>query len=260
MMHCAKCSIVSITSLLLVAMAADCPNALAGNVEFSADAVQSMAGQPSKSGKLHVGKLGSRFEFVENGQPIIHITRTDGIVRVLFPSTRSYMEFKAPPGAVPASMTPEAPCAPAPGVECRLDGDEQTTLGKLQKWTINAQGAPGPMHVWWDAARRLPLRQEMPDGSVMQAAPQAAQQFDGRAVETWDITLASKDGKQLKGLVLYAPDLGLTVKEQQPAGATRELRNVKMVALDPNLLEVPQGYAKMEPPAPPAQPSQQPRR
>lgn len=250
---------LGLTSLLLGAFAIDCPPAFAGNVEFVADAVQAIPGQQAKSGKLHVGKLGSRFEFTENNQPIVHITRTDGIVRILFPATHSYMEFKAPPGAVPSSMTPDAPCAPAPGIECRLDGDEETPLGKLQKWTITAQGGPSPMRIWWDAARRLPLRQELPDGSVMQAAPQGAQQYDGRNVETWDITLAPKGGQHVKGLVLYAPDLGLTVKEQQPAGATRELRNITVKALDPLLLEVPQGYTRMDPPQQPGQPQQPPR-
>lgn len=249
----------ALAALLIAGSALEGAAAHAGGVEFVADAVQSVPGQQPKSGKLQVGQKGSRFEFVENGQSIVHITRTDGIMRVLFPANHAYMEFKAPPGAVPASMTPEAPCAPAPGIECRLEGDEETPLGKLQRWSIIAKGAPGPMHVWWDAARRMPLRQEMPDGSTMQAAPKGTQSFDGRTVETWDITLATRDGQQLKGLVLYAPDIGLTVKEQQPAGATRELRNVKVQALDPQLLEVPQGYTQMEPPASAAPQAQPPR-
>lgn len=232
----------------------------AGNVQFVADAVQSLPGQGTKSGKLQVGDKGSRFEFVENGQTIVHITRIDGIVRVLLPAHKSYIEFQAPPGAVPASMTPEAPCAPSPDIDCRNEGDEQTPLGTLQRWTITPKGAPTGMRVWWDGKRRMPLRQELPDGSVMQATLKGSEQFDGRAVESFDIALTMRDGKQHTGRVLYAPDIGLTVLEQQPAGATRELRNVKIVAMDPAQLEVPQGFTKVDPAAvPPPSQQQQPR-
>lgn len=230
----------------------------AGGVQFVADAVQSQPGQPARSGRLQVGDKGSRFEFVDNGQTIVHITRVDGIVRVLFPAQKSYMEFKAPPGAVPASMTPEAPCTPAPDLDCRMEGEEQTPLGKLQKWTIAPKGAPTGMRVWWDGVRRMPLRQELPDGSVMQATLKGNDKFDGRAVESFDIALTLRDGKQHGGRVLYAPDIGLTVLEQQPAGSTRELRNVKLVAMEPRLLEVPEGFVKVDPAAL-APPQQQPR-
>lgn len=245
--------------LVLALLAQGAALAEAAGVQFSADAVQAQPGQQPKSGRLQVGDKGSRFEFVDNGQTIVHITRTDGIVRVLFPARKSYMEFKAPPGAVPASMTPEAPCTPAPDLDCRMDGEEQTPLGKLQKWTITPKGAPAGMRVWWDSQRRMPLRQELPDGSVMQATLKGTDKFDGRAVESFDITLAMRDGKQHGGRVLYAPDIGLTLLEQQPAGATRELRNVKVQQMDPSLLEVPEGYVKVDPPSAPP-PQQQPPR
>lgn len=239
-------------------LAAGSAMAEAGGVQFIADAVQSQPGQAAKSGKLQVGDKGSRFEFVENGQTIVHITRVDGIVRVLFPGNKSYMEFKAPPGAVPASMTPEAPCMPAPDIDCRMEGEEQTPLGKLQKWMITPKSAQAGMRVWWDGARRMPLRQELPDGSVMQATLKGSEQFDGRAVESFDIALTLKDGKQHHGRVLYAPDIGLTVLEQQPAGATRELRNVKVVAMEPKQLDVPEGFVKVDPASMPP-PQQKPR-
>jgi hypothetical protein len=237
-----------VAALSGLAVFAGIPQAGAGpGMQFTADAVQSQPGQPARSGKLQVGEKGSRFEFVENGQTIVQITRIDGIVRLLFPATRTYMEMKAPPGIVPSSMTPEAPCTPSPEIDCRNVGEEQAATGKLQHWMLTPKGATASMRIWWDVGRRMPLRQEMPDGSVMQATLKGTRQFDGRTVESWDILLATTDGKRHDGVVLYAPDIGLTVMEQQPGGTVRELRHIVVAPMDPVLLEVPAGYNKVDP-------------
>jgi hypothetical protein len=226
--------------------------ALAETVEFTADAVQHQSGQGLQSGKLSVGAAGSRFEFQDHGRPIVQISLpSQGLVRVLSPLDRSYMEFKTENGAPTPDARPTEPCKASAEVECKREGEEQILGMKLERWSVKAKGAPGETRVWWDKERRMPLRQVLFDGSTMQAAMTGTEDHDGRKVESWEITYTSPNGQYRRGMALYAPDIGATVLEHQPGGMMRELRNIVVGKLDAKLFEVPEGFRKLELPPPP---------
>ena len=250
------------TRTLLAAVAAVLAGtsaASADTAEFTADAVQKQAGQGMQSGRLYVGAAGTRFEFQDQGRPVVQIALPgEGIMRVLFPLDRSYLEMKAGAGAATPAARPSEPCKPAPDLECNRDGEEQIAGMKLERWTIKPKGAPGEIRIWWDPERHMPLRQVLFDGSTMQAIMTGTEDHEGRKVESWEITYTSPNGQYRRGMALYSPELGTTVLEQQPGGTMRELRNITVGKVDTKLFDVPEGYKKIEPPPPPTPGTQAP--
>lgn len=244
------------TRKLLVAVAAILAGTSAARAEmteFTADAVQKQGGQSLQSGKLYVSTAGSRFEFEDQGRQIVQIQLpTQGLMRLLFPSDKTYLEFKTEAGAPTPDSRPQDPCKPAPDLACKRMGEEQINGMKLERWTVKPEGAPGDINIWWDRERRMPLRQVLFDGSTMQAVMTGSQNHEGRNVESWEITYTSPNGQFRRGMALYAPDLGATVLEQQPGGTMRELRNIVVGKIDTKLLEVPEGYTKLATPPPTA--------
>lgn len=219
--------------------------ALAGP-QFTADAVQTQPGQEMRYGKLMVGEKGSRFEFQQAGQPVVQIVRpSEGRTLTLYPLTRTYVESKSDVAGAMPDLQADAPCKPSADVECKKDADQTGLSGQIERWTVTPKSGGG-MTVWWDAKRKMTIRQEMSDGRVMQATLRGSMPFDGRAVENWEVLYMSPAGQFRRGMSLYAPDLGFTVVEQQPDGVMRELRNVQAGAPDAKLFDLPEGYQPAE--------------
>lgn len=222
--------------------------AMAASPQFTADAVQSEPGQDLRSGKLFVGALGTRFEFQQHGQPVVQmVLPAKGIVRVLFPLERTYLEFKGDPAASGPISLPDVPCQPGPELECKREGGGKLSGIDVEIWTVKPKGASGRIRIWWDKSRKMPLRQEIPDGRVMQAVMRGPEQYEGRPVENWEITYLNPDGRYQRGMALFSRELGVAVVERQPDGKMRELRNIKIGAPAKALFEVPKGYSLIKP-------------
>ena len=223
---------------------------LAASPEFTADAVQSMPGQELRSGKIYVSKFGTRFEFQERGRPVVQITQSGTeLTRVLFPLDRTYLEFKNTAPSIDAIDRPAAPCTPSPKLECTREGEDEFLGIKTERWSVKPKGAPRAIRVWWDKTRKMPLRQELLDGSVMQAIMRGKEKYENRDVENWEITYMSPNGRFARGMSLYAPDLGISIVEQHAGGAMRQLINIQKAVPDEKLFAIPEGYKKIDPQA-----------
>ncbi len=224
--------------------------------QFTADAIETEPGHDMRYVRMFVGDRASRLEFQVAGQPVVEIVRAaEGKVLTLFPLSRTYTEGQASPGASFAELRADAPCQPSPGTGCKMEADRgaagEADGSKLERWVISRTGDPAEVRVWWDPQRKMAVRQEFPDGRVMQATMRGTTPFEGRTVENWEILYLSPGGMYRRGISIYAPDLGFSVAEQQPGGVARELRNIQPGAPDPKLFEVPEGYqnvALAEPP------------
>lgn len=223
---------------------------------FVADAVQVAPGMEARSGKLHVGKLGTRFEFTEKGQQVVQIIQpSEGVFRLLFPKTKTYMEMRGKPATLKNGDRPVDPCRPDTELECRKEGDENIGLIAAERWIIKPREAEKAVTIWWDRQRRLPVRQLFPDGARLEADMTGSMKFEGREVEQWKMVLTPKTGAQQFSYMLFAPDLGIPVMEQGATGLVKELHNITPMEPDAALFELPEGYQKItSPAAPPQQP------
>lgn len=238
----------------LMALAAHLPlNAMAA--EYSADTLRAAPGMPPQSGKIFVGKDSMRTESQMRGGTVVEIvSRADGTVRTIMPDEGVYMEIKVEPSLLPAMGPPEAPCIPAPQLACAKVGDAEINGMKAERWDITPAGAPAPVHVWWDSTRKFPLRQELPDGRVMQSTLRSMETYEGAPVESWEFVFLAPDGSFVRTLSLYSATLGMPVLTQQPNGMVLQLSNIKATAPDEALFKLPEGLRRIEPGAGPMPP------
>ena len=222
---------------------------------FTATAVQSMKGQPSQTGKISVSDNGTRFEYVERGREMVKIVLPkQKIMRILFPQEKLYMEIQAPADTPMPTGDQANPCPPIDGLTCKKVADAKFGELDVEQWSQTHAPTKTQSNLWWEPVRKMIVRQEFPDGRIMQLALAGTVDFEGRKTERWDISMASQDGKISKAYRLVDPELGIIVKEEDPAmGLSRELRGLKVANSDQAWFDVPAGYQRIEAPKMPTQ-------
>ncbi|PLX36419.1 MAG: hypothetical protein C0606_14095 [Hyphomicrobiales bacterium] len=250
----------SLTGLIIGALTLlGAGTAVAGPVEFSADAKITQPGAGAQTGTLYVSERGMRLEAEHNGRKIVEIRLPkEQVNRILFPDDKTYVEMPLPPGMTAGATQKDKPCETSEMIACEQGDDEELDGAKLQTWTVKPTGAPSGIKVWWDATRKMPIRQMFPDGRSIQATMKGSETFADRSVERWEISFQMPGAPAQTGTILHDPEYGLNVFEGLPGGMQRELRNVKMGAPDAALFEVPEGYTMMGQPPQDAQQMQQP--
>jgi len=226
-----------------------------GKQPFTATAVQSMKGQQAQSGQIFVSGSKTRFEYSERGRKMVKIILPEQqVMRILFPDEKLYMEIKAPADTpMPASETAN-PCPTIEGLTCQKVADAKFGDLDVQQWQQHHAPTNTKSTLWWEPVRKMIVRQEFPDGRIMQLALAGKIDFEGRDTERWDISMATSDGKVSTAYRLIDTDLGIIVKEEDPTtGLSRELRGLKVSDSDATWFDVPAGYQRIDAPKNPAQ-------
>ena len=244
---------IAVTAVLLAVL----PNAsLASSKKpFTATAVQTVNGQQDQPATLYVSDNGSRYEYVERGREIVKITLNQKkIMRILFPQEKLYMEIQAPADLPTPMNDASSPCPPVDGLTCEKIADAKFGDIDVEQWTQHHAPSNSTSTMWWEPVRKMIVRQEFPDGRIMQLKLAGDVDHEGRATERWDISFATPDGKVMNSYRLVDRDLGIIVKEENPqAGLARELRGLKVVDSDSGWFDVPAGYQRIDAPQRPAQ-------
>jgi hypothetical protein len=231
--------------------------------EYSADMIQSGADGRTTSGKIYVGKQGTRTEMDQAGQKVISIINmAQKKSWLIYPSQQSYMEWQAPPAegmTTGAKPDPRAnPCAGMSGMTCKKAGTETVHGRKATKWEMTAthQGQTMNGTVWIDVERGVPLRQQMPGGQMTEMRMLGTESLGGRTVEKWEM-VSSGDGTQSQtSYQWYDPALEQSIRQEFPGGFVSELKNIQVGPQPTSLFQVPAGYKKMDPPQGQQSPSQ----
>lgn len=234
--------------------------AAADGASFVADTVETYPDQGTVQGRMYVSDQGMRMERTQRGEQVVQISLPNqGIIRILFPRQRTYMETRVPAGAGGPGIKPDNPCSGAPAAKCRKLGAEELSGIKTEKWELMPDKAPGPVLIWWDTARGISLRQEFHDGSMSQMVYKGQADYEGRKVERWEMVRVTAKGEEQRAEQLMDRELGIAVRERFPTGALRELRNIRVTKPDPSWYAVPQGFRLQQPRQQPGQqPGQQP--
>jgi hypothetical protein len=90
------------------------------------------------------------------------------------------------------------------------------------------------------------VRQENPDGSILDVNILDNQEVNGRQVRKVDMIAISPDGSSVHGIQWFDTELDIVVRQQTDDGSIDELRNIKVENIDPKLFAIPEGYKSVE--------------
>ncbi len=237
-------------------------------IEFSAETVMKAPQRQVATGKLYMGKDGTRRESTRDGKQIIQITNhKNRVTWILFPEEKTYLERQGPQ-TQPATATPKSgavdPCAGVPeSVNCKKSGSELVHGREADKWEIISQhqGQTQRVVMWIDKERGFPIKQQFP-GGASEFRLMGKETLNGRATEKWEITQTRKQmqprhsGQQqspqtTRSVQWYDPQLDLAIREEYPGGYVRELTKIQVGPQPASLFELPPGYSKKQMPAQP---------
>jgi hypothetical protein len=241
-----------ISSLIIVLFTFVTAFAGQGQVEFSADVIQSMPQQESRQGRLYVGNDQVRTDITVGGKTMIQIIDLKRqTAYMLDPEQKSYMERKAGPGELTpgggAAAKDANPCAGMQNLSCRRIGDESVNGRPAEKWELEntAQGQTGKMVIWLDKERRIPIRQTLPDGATMEMRLVGKETLNGRNTEKWEMKATRPGGQSSVTYQWFDPELNMNIREEQPGGFISELRNIRIGKQPADLFALPSDYTVM---------------
>ncbi len=223
--------------------------------EFSADTLETDPRGNARTGKLYVGDGQVRTEFDANGKTMIQIVDLgQQLALMINPDQHTFMRHQAGQGELASgnSSADASPCAGMQNISCKLLGKEEINGRATGKWEFvkQAHGQSATMYFWVDEERKIPVRQEMPDGSSMELHMIGEESVNGRQAEKWEMIAMQPDGGRITSYHWYDPEIKMNIREQQPGGYSRELVNIKIGAQPETLFAVPRGYNEIQ--APPA--------
>ena len=218
--------------------------------EFSADTLETDSQGKAHAGKLYVGDGQVRTEFGVNGKTMIQIVNLGQQQALMInPDQRTFMRRQAGQGELASgNRTADAsPCAGMQNISCKAMGKEKIGGRTTEKWEFVKKlgGQSANMYFWVDDERKIPVRQEMPDGSSMELHMIGQESVNGRQAEKWEMTSLQSDGKRISSYHWYDAEIKMNIREEQPGGYSRELVNIKTGAQPATLFMVPQGYEEI---------------
>ena len=245
-------SLITVLAMMLIA-----PVALAFEKPFSAEAVQTAPGMEPTRMKFYVARSNAvRMEMqTPRGEIIQQYFPDSGLLRVIYPAQRQYIEQQSPaPLALPGEVTTN-PCDQMPDAKCENLGEETIGEQKAIHWKVTRQGPDNvsqAMEQWLDKKRGVPLRQIFPNGARIDARLTGLETINGRQAERWEIVMTPQNGQKQTGIQWHDTELDVTIRESLPNGSIRELVNINVSEPDARLFEIPDGFNKLE--VPPQEP------
>ena len=237
------------TVFLLVALPVFPVTAEESSVQFSAETITSMPQRGTQNGKLYVGDGKTRTEMDMNGNTLIQIIDINSLTAYMINTEqKTYIQRKAARASMPADAAGQAgPCAGMPNVTCKKVGEEMISQRQTEKWELvnPSAGDEESLYYWMDKERNIPLRQVMPDGSRLEMQLAGTEKVNDRTTEKWKLTASRPGSADQLTWRWYDPEIKMNIKEEQPGGALREIRNIKVAPQPATLFTVPEGYQEL---------------
>lgn len=239
--------------LIVVSMA---PSAYGFTQPFSAEAIQSAPGMQPTRMKLYISaNKAVRIEMTTpKGEIIQQFFPGTGLMRVLYPDTREYLEQQSPtPLSMPGGVVTN-PCENMPDATCEKVGEEEVNGQPAIHWRMTRPGNNGQeliIEQWLEKKRGITLKELLPGGVTIIAQMVGTEKMNGRQAERWEVVMTTTDGQSQSGTRWYDDALGITIREEFPNGSVRELKNIIVQEPDANLFELPAGYRQLTMPAQP---------
>ena len=220
-------------------------------VSFTADVVQVKGGNLTHARVFWLdGRV--RFEYLEQGVQMAQIfdaknnraiwLDTEKKVYIQRESTKTGHEQQQ--AGKPAGKQSYNPCDSYKLADCVRLKSAEINHRKTDKWliTFNVDGRDEHMFQWIDKQYRIPLRQENPDGSILDASIVDDVEVDGRKAYKVELLSIAPDGTRTHRIQWYDSALNVIVRQQDDNGTVEELRNIKLEPVSEDKFAIPEGY------------------
>lgn len=218
-------------------------------VSFSADAVQVRNGQFSHA-RMFWSDGRVRFEYLDDGVPMVQIydTTRNNVIWLdtenkLYVKQALSVEQPIDPMVKEGSKNSN-PCELIEDAECTKLKDVPVNGRGATKWllTMDYMGTDRHIFQWIDKQYNVVVRQENPDGSVMEVNIEDNLEMNGRMVRKLDILFQSGIDRSHYGTQWYDAELNIVVRQQYENGIMDELRNIKVEKVGNEMFVVPNDY------------------
>ena len=222
-------------------------------VSFSADVIQ-IRGDEISQGRVFWSDDRVRFEYFDQGVQMARIFDAPHN-RVIWLDTEKKIylqrEFANRADVHSTGKTANAkagPCDVFVKAECVKLKSVKINDRKTDKWliTFNVNGRDEHMFQWVDKALHIPVRQENPDGSIVDVQIIDGLELEGRKVYKVDSTTFTPDGKRNRGIQWYDKELQVVVRQQDDDGTVEELRNIRLQPVADEQFTIPEGYEALD--------------
>ena len=222
-------------------------------VSFSADAVQIHDGKFSHS-RMFWSKGSVRFEYLEDGVPMVQIIDKDKSKLIwLDTENKIYVErelenAQPPELTVNKKRTDVSPCAVFVGAECTRLKETIINERDAVKWliTLDVQGQDQHVFQWLDKKLNILLREQNPDGSMLDVYVQENLEMNGRKVRKHEIYAVGSDGNRNHSIQWHDTELDIVIRQQNDNGTMDELRNIKVEKIGKEKFSIPKDYKQFD--------------
>ena len=221
-------------------------------VSFTADAVQ-IRGADVSHAKMFWLDGSVRFEYLDQDVAMVQIfDNANKKVIWLDAEKKVYIERElGDRQATPVTSKTTNnynPCDAFPDAECTRLKSAEINDRQTDKWliTFNVDNVDQHVFQWIDKKHQMVVRQENPDGSVLNLQILDDQEVNGRQVHKVDMMAVSADGSSVHGIQWYDSELDIVVRQQADDGAIDELRNIKVEQIESALFAIPGGYRTVD--------------
>jgi len=220
-------------------------------VSFTADAVQ-LRGAEVSHAKMYWNDGSVRFEYMGQDVPMVQIFdyRNNKVIW-LDTDRKVYIQRELTDQQAAPTAKPEKkynPCDDFPDAECTRLKSAELNDRQTDKWliTFNVDGRDQHVFQWIDKKHQILVRQENPDGSVLDVKIVDDQEVNGRKVRRVDMSAIASDGSSVHAIQWYDSRLDIVVRQQADDGAIDELRNIKIETINPEMFAIPEGYKTVD--------------
>lgn len=222
---------------------------------FSADAIQIRDGQFNHS-RMYWSDGDLRFEYLEDGVPMVQIIDNhrseviwlDTENKLFIKRDKEEKSTRMSESPATIKLDAENPCSHFPGAECTRLKDAVINERDTVKWliTLDVQGQDQHIFQWLDKKFNIPVRQQNPDGSMMDVVIQENLEMNNRKVRKQEIYAVGPDGSQNHSIQWFDSELEIVIRQQNDDGSSDELRNIKIENISKDMFSIPEDYKQFD--------------
>jgi hypothetical protein len=221
-------------------------------VSFTADVVQ-VKGDDMTHARVFWSDGRVRFEYLDQGVQMAQIFDSKNTRAIWLDTEKKvYIQreiMNTPPEqrkqvAKPAGEHHYNPCESFMQAECVKLKSTEINHRDTVKWliTFDVDGRDEHMFQWIDKQHLIPVRQENPDGSILDASIVDDIEVDGRKAYKVEMLSIAPDGSRTTRIQWYDSELNVVVRQQDDNGTVEELRNIKLEPVSEDKFAIPEGY------------------
>jgi hypothetical protein len=225
-------------------------------VSFTADVVQ-VKGGDLVNARLFWLDGRARFEYLDQGVQMAQIFDSKKN-RVIWLDTEKKVYIQRDTAETPpmqrqltvksAGQKPLNPCDAFKQAQCVRLKNAMINHRDTDKWliTFEVDGRDEHLFQWIDKQYRIPLREENPDGSILDVSVIDDIEVEGRKAYKLEMLSIAPDGNRTTRIQWYDSELNVVIRQQDDDGTVKELRNIKLEAVNEDKFAIPEGYEALD--------------